>query len=72
MQTLTGSGSGGNWQATAAALAPGAYSAQASAGDGAGNEGLSSVHAFAVLAPVGATNGDDVLNGTPLQVGQTC
>ena len=53
VQTLTGSGSGGNWQATAAALAPGTYSAQASAGDGAGNEGLSSVHAFTVLAPPG-------------------
>ena len=81
VQTLTGSGSGGNWQATAATLEPGTYSAQASAADGAGNEGLSSVHAFTVLAPpggpgpspgggepppvVGATNGDDLLNGTP-------
>ena len=79
LQTLTGAGSGGSWQATGTALAPGTYSAQASAGDGSGNEGLSAAHTFTVLAPPGApgpppggggtpggpTNGDDVLNGTP-------
>ena len=88
VQTLTGTGTEGNWQATATALEPGTYSAQASAGDGAGNDGLSAAHAFTVLAPpagpgpsppggggppsgvavppLGATDGDDVLNGTPL------
>ena len=53
LQTLTGSGTGGSWQATATALAPGTYSAQASAGDGAGNEGLSAARSFTVLAPLG-------------------
>ena len=53
LQTLTGSGTGGSWQATATALAPGTYSAQASAGDGAGNEGLSAARSFTVLAPSG-------------------
>ena len=65
VQTLTGSGSGGNWQATAATLEPGTYSAQASAADGAGNEGLSSVHAFTVLAPPGGGPGPSPGGGEP-------
>jgi Ca2+-binding RTX toxin-like protein len=76
VQTLTGNGPGAGWQATAAALSPGAYTVQASQVDDSGNEGLSAPHTFTVVAPPGgggsgggpppgATNGDDVLNGTP-------
>jgi hypothetical protein len=51
VQTISPGVSGGQWQATPAALAPGTYTAQAQQIDAAGNVGLSAPHTFTVQAP---------------------
>jgi hypothetical protein len=72
VQTISPGVSGGQWQATPAALGPGTYTAQAQQIDAAGNIGLSAPHTFTVQAPspaVGAPPPTSPPAPTPGQLG---